>query len=789
MALASLPSVFAQGPVVFWSPATVPFSVNAGTSGVISATARLTNTTANAFNFLAASNQGWLSINPLSGTIDGSTSRDFLVSVDVSQLQSGNYSGIVLLTPSPFSGIAPVPLYVTLSVNGLALLLNPSTLTYSVGADSQDLKTFTVSVSDGLPHQVNVTTTGGSWLSVSNSLPVTTPASIKVVVNTAGSEIGSVLQGQVNLGVVGAGYESVTGTVPVTVNVIERPGGFTVVPNQLNYYVFGSIPPPSQPVLVQNTTGNQFMPFTVTKSDTTGYLTISSSGGLTPAAFSAQVDTTFTPELPRSDSITVQPGDGNLPVLVPVITEQQPPQVNAIQQVADGGPFKTQITLVNIGNVPIQTSLKFYRSDPATHQTSPWFPAIEGNANIDNVTIPVRCSYTVRTAGGGAEIVQGWAEVVTGTDPRQVVGGLAVFQQLQPDGRVQEAAVPIGNTLMQRNMLPFDNTNDYVTSMALVNLSNTTAATVRVAFLDPQGNIFKVDRLESIPARGHIAFELERKFPYLQGRKGTAQFWATTGQITLLGLEFNPTGSYTSFETQSLDQRLTGRASIPQVADGGLDATGQYITTFTLVNKDATPAHVQLKFYQDLGNGRSQPWNIQLAGGVDPNNIVIPVGTSVMIQTAGVPSTIQTGWAEVVTTQAVTGFAVFRLRVTGRPDQEAAVPVNIGTTVRSLLLPFDNTGIYTTSLALANISTSVASVVNLTFRDAQGLTIYQTSVDLPAQGHRAFSTMDLSATLREKKGTLEISQDISGIGELSVLGLRFANTGAFTSYKAQVVQP
>ena len=340
--------------------------------------------------------------------------------------------------------------------------------------------------------------------------------------------------------------------------------------------------------------------------------------------------------------------------------------------------------------------------------------------------------------------------------------------------------MPINSGLMQRNLLPFDNTNGFVTSMAIANLSASEPGRVRVAFRDPAGRLIRIDRLKDIPARGHTAFELFREFPYLQDLSGTADFWALGGHISVLGLRFSPSGAFTSFEVQSLNRRPGGKKSIPQVADGG-----EFRTAITLVNNDAAPAQVRLKFYKGAANNATEPWIIAFEGGVNPDLITIPPGNSVTLRSSGVSPTVLSGWGEVLSDQYVTGFAVFRRSLPGTPDQEAAVPVNVATPFRSIL-PFDITSGFTTSLAVANLSANVRSLVNLTFRDAQGQRILETVLpELPIQGHKAFDLSVLYPVLNGKAGSLEISV-ISG--EISILGLRFAPSGAFTSFRAQQIQ-
>lgn len=769
----SVQFAYGQVPLLIWDPPSISVSVDAGSNAPITAPATLRNF-GGSFSYTATSDQSWMSVSPTSGTLGASLSAGFVMTILPAQLSGGTWIGHITITPAEGSGAAPAVLTVTVQRQSLSFLFFPSELQFATGPDSTASKPVTITLSDGTtrPMTASAVVLSGptNWLTIATPAPYNTNDQLEVRVSAAGLDPGTVVQGEIRFA--GTTVTGLTGSVPVKLTVTENGVGFTIIPSQLNYYAFGTVQPPPQLVQVIAFDGRT-MTFDVTQSAGSAPLGLSISSGVTPTFFQASLDTSATATLPREDSFTVVPRDGSPSVIAPVKTFLEPTRVNAIPQVADGGGFKTSITVVNTDTVPARVKLLFHKSDPATRSTTDWSPPMEGGARVDNIEIPVGSSWTVQTAGTSSTTSSGWGEVVT--DNR--VGGLAVFRQLQSDGRTQEAAVPINSGLMQRNLLPFDNTNGFVTSMAVANLSASEAARVRVAFRDAAGRLIRVDRLKDIPARGHTAFELYHEFPYLSGLSGTADFWVLGGHISVLGLRFSPTGAFTSFEVQSLSRRTTGKKSIPQVADGG-----EFRTAITLVNNDAAPAQVRLKFHKGTAGNATEPWTIAFEGGVNPDLITIPPGNSVTLRSSGMSPTVLSGWAEVLSDQYVTGFAVFRRSLPGEPEQEAAVPVNVATPFRSIL-PFDNTGGFTTSVAMANLSANVAAQVNLTFRDAQGQRILEAVLpELPTQGHKAYRLIDLFPALDGKIGSMEISV-ING--EISTLGLRFAPTGAYTSFRAQ----
>lgn len=757
-------------PNLIWQPTSLQLSAPAGTTNRVTSAVTLTNFGA-PVNYLAVANQGWMAVTPPSGTLGTNQTVTFLVSVDPTGLQTGTYTGFLTVTPAGFNAVT---LPVTFNVTGIVILSDRERIDLDAGPEGSDQTSIQFVVSDGTNRALNWSTetaTGGEWLSVLETQPVQAPARLTVRVTAAGMDPGEQHDGA--LLITSPAIPGYQRRIPVRLRVLERSPNFTVAPTHLTFYSFGQTLPPAQPVQILSPRG-VVTGYEVTKDAGAGAMSLSRTRGVTPDHVGVQVNTDLIPELPLQNTVTITPSDFSAPYIIPVRTVSRPAMVRTIAQVADGGPYRTSITVTNNDRIPARVSLRFYLQDPASNGTVPWNPQMRNNVVFTQVDIPVGGTWTVETAGAGEQIRQGWAEVVS----QQEVEGTAIFRQTRPDGQVQEAAVPVTPTLMQRLLLPFDNTGGNVTSAALVNLSRNEGSRVVVVFRDTVGDIIRIDRLKDLPPLGHTAFSFPDTYAYLQNRRGTADIYAIRGQISLLGLRFNASGAYTSFEAQSLDVRTNGKRSLPQIADGG-----PYTTEITLVNKDITPARVALRFFRSTGaGGATEPWQLALEGGENPLLIEIAPGYSKTLRTAGLSTEARTGWALVETEQWVTGFATFRQVVPGRPDQEAAVPVNVATP-RRMVLPFDNTGGYTTTVALANLSQTQAATVIVVFRDDAGQRLLQAELPaIPALGQRAFSLPALFPAMAGRKGSVEFSE--VGAGEMSLVGLRFADSGAYTSLKA-----
>jgi hypothetical protein len=211
----------------------------------------------------------------------------------------------------------------------------------------------------------------------------------------------------------------------------------------------------------------------------------------------------------------------------------------SLSQLVDGGGWKTTFVLSNMDTTPAAITLRFWRDDGSPLRLQ--FEGVIGDASETfATTIPVGGSVTLFTRGVGLETSQGWAELST----TNKVGGLSVFRQAVPGRPDQEAAVPL-TTSLSHFVLPFDNTEGFVTAMALVNTSGTIPASVSVVIRDEAGLEIGSESL-TVGPRGHTAFALPAQFPIVAGRRGIVEFSESHGNLSGLGLRFNPTGAFTS---------------------------------------------------------------------------------------------------------------------------------------------------------------------------------------------------------------------------------------------------
>ena len=153
-----------------------------------------------------------------------------------------------------------------------------------------------------------------------------------------------------------------------------------------------------------------------------------------------------------------------------------------------------------------------------------------------------------------------------------------------------------------------------------------------------------------------------------------------------------------------------------------------------------------------------------------------PNATLLISMGNGVTSTV-VGWADVLSTGSLGGYAIFRQTPqTGSPSEGT---VSLQSQYPSMItLPYDNTAGFVTGVALANLSTSTASITATMF-DANGNRLGTQTITIAGSGHDSFA---LPTTLAPTAGQLGIVQfQSTGTGGIAGIGLRFSPFGTFTS--------
>ena len=213
--------------------------------------------------------------------------------------------------------------------------------------------------------------------------------------------------------------------------------------------------------------------------------------------------------------------------------------------------------------------------------------------------------------------------------------------------------------------------------------------------------------------------------------------------------------------------------SMPHIA-----AEENWTTTFTLVNKGASPAQARFSAFGESGNPVLLPLLFPqqppaptwlLAAALDRT---LAANASLLMSTAVIPTApVLVGTAQMGANGAVDGFAIFHL-IPGA--QEAVVPLETRN-ASSYLLAYDNTNGVVLGVAVGNVSTQAANVA-VVIRDDTGALIGTGSVALPANGHKSFVLSTQFPITSNGRGTIEF--DTPAGGQISVLGIRTTPLGS-----------
>jgi large repetitive protein len=208
-----------------------------------------------------------------------------------------------------------------------------------------------------------------------------------------------------------------------------------------------------------------------------------------------------------------------------------------VAQIAEGLNWKTLFIITNLDQVPTSYNFRFWDDNGNALP----LPIVNSSPGSLTGTLAVGGTTFAETPGNSASLLQGWAEVAsTGR-----LGVTTIFRSVTP-GKISEGTVT-GVSSGSRVILPFDNTQGLGTSIAVANTNPSQSLSISLVFqLDTgaqiSGSLF-------LTAHAHTAFSLATMFPVVAGVRGSILFSASSPDITVVGLRFNPAGSFTSLSS------------------------------------------------------------------------------------------------------------------------------------------------------------------------------------------------------------------------------------------------
>lgn len=761
--------LIASSPGLSLNPGSLTFNYQMGTGGLSPSSLSISSCGAPLDFKMSTPQASWLSIDTLSGTTPASAN----ISVNASNLSKGTYQTTITISSAAAGSSQNIP--VTLIVrDSPTLIASPSSLSfyYEQGFPAPSPQTLSVSAGNTNFAASVSTAFGGQWLSFSSG-GGTTPASLNVTVLPGGLAPGT-YTGTISIASASASNSPVN--IPVTLTVAKA-GHLSASPASLSFEAQAGSPISEGQTITVSSTGSQlgfetsfngggWVSLSPTPHGSTGTVN-GETGEVTsaPALVSVSAITTGLAAGTYSGTITITPDSGAPATSIPVTLTIRDNHLR-IPQVADGNGWQTTIVLVNTDTDPAPFTLSFRNA-----YGMPVAMPLQGVGPVTTYSdvIPVGGSRIIETPGTASNLIQGWGEVVAAKS----INGTAIFRQHAAGSVDTEGAVPLKSGSGNHFLVPFDNTQGFVTAMAVLNPDSALTATANIVFRDENGQQISTGSLVLGPGTRQ-AFALPTQYSGLANQRGVAEFTSTV-ELSALGLRASPRYTLASIEpidVASLPAAGT-TATISQIADGG-----GWETTIILVNTGPAPAPVSLRFTQPFGT----PWALQVAGtsGVPEYSDVIPAGGSRIIDTAGLSPTLSQGWGEVITTGSVAGTAIFRQQLSIVRDAEGAVPLSLSG-MQQFVLPFDNTQGFATAIALANEDPLQSTTVSVTLRDLNGVTLGTGAINLTPLGRSAFVLPSQFTETANVQGVAEFS---SPNVDLSALGLRYNPIGSFTSIPA-----
>jgi hypothetical protein len=212
---------------------------------------------------------------------------------------------------------------------------------------------------------------------------------------------------------------------------------------------------------------------------------------------------------------------------------------------------------------------------------------------------------------------------------------------------------------------------------------------------------------------------------------------------------------------------LTGNRVLPQFVFGTGDAG--FISTINFSNTRSTAANVTVSFLTDNGAAMT-------VGGSSTRTVTLPAKGSAQVR-ADDSGPFTQGWALLDMPDGVTANGVFRQRVSGRPDQEAAVLLSRANSTEARFSFDESVPGLTTVMAMVNSSSSNATVTIRVY-DESGAVLQTLSRPVEARRKVTLVLPSEVAAAEGKRGMVEF--EVSG-ASIAVLALRFQDSGAFTA--------
>jgi len=209
-----------------------------------------------------------------------------------------------------------------------------------------------------------------------------------------------------------------------------------------------------------------------------------------------------------------------------------------IPQIVDGAGWNVRFAVINTDQVPVTFTFQFWGQNGSALP----FPILNGTPGVLTGTLLPGASFFAQSPGTSTTLQQGWAEIASSGKI-----GVTTIYQFSDGGPRDSSGTEIATLSGNSILMPFDNTQGNVTTMAIANTNATQALTVSMLFETDGG----AQSTSSLVLQPHTqqTFVAPILNPAVAGVRGSIKFTAPTADIAVVGLEFTSTGQFTSLGT------------------------------------------------------------------------------------------------------------------------------------------------------------------------------------------------------------------------------------------------
>ena len=456
-------------------------------------------------------------------------------------------------------------------------------------------------------------------------------------------------------------------------------------------------------------------------------------------------------------------------------------------------PFETVVNFTNQGQtgnlkickiagqgVAVGTNFNFTvtsganAANPGTSQnyTVPAGPAAEGGyCVIDSTTFPVGTKVTVAEAG----VLPG-SVVTSSVSPAGTTGGSSIVATLG-SGFTEVTFTNSRQRIVNPNTLIFTATLPGPADPQSFDVVTTPPAPFTAAVntgSGPAGWLIVTPTQGTTPATLTATVAATLPVGTYTGTITIASSGAASGIVSTIRVTYAVVAPGTGTRSGVLSHIAAG---------GGWD------TAITLTNTSSAPINLTVAFHADDGSALTLPLTVTQQGGTQATttpslNAVINPEATLLIDTGAQLASTVVGWADVLSSAPLGGYAIFRSTPQNGPPSEGTVPLQ-GQFPSTMTLSYDDTAGFVMGVAIANLSTASADIT-ATVWDDSGNQLATQVITIAGSGHTAFVLPTQIPPTAGKRGIVQFQS--TAPGGIGGLGLRFSPFGTFTSVPTMLSQ-